>query len=109
MKRKLKFIDDAPKYIWLGKRGKPRIAKEVQFHDGSTIYISEAPNYGAAMERIYNSSMQMDEVNAAKYLFALAHVMDEEDENNFYLLLTDFREWYKMLSTDYSETKDETE
>jgi len=109
MKRKLKFIDDAPKYIWLGKRGVPRNAEEIQYHDGSIVYISDAPNYKAAVERIYNSSVQMDAANQAKYLFGLAHVMDEEDEDNFYLLLTDFNEWHTMLSTDNSEPKNGTE
>jgi hypothetical protein len=109
MKRKLKFVHDKPKFIWLGKRGIPRNAEEVQYYDGSTIYISDAPNYKSAIERIFNSSVQMDESNAAKYLFGLAHVMDDEDEDNFYLQLTNFKEWHKMLSTSDSDQKDETE
>ncbi len=109
MKRKLKFIDDKPKYIWLGKRGIPRNAEQVEYHDGSTVYISDAPNYKAAIERIYNSSVQMDDDSRDKYVFGLAHVMDDEDEDNFYLLLTDFSEWYTMLITDISDSKDETE
>lgn len=109
MNRKLKFIDDIPKYIWLGKRGIPRNSKELVYHDGSIIYISNAPNYKSALERIYNSSKQMDETNQEKYMFGLAHVLDEDDEDNFYLLLTDFKEWHTMLDTNISEPKNGTE
>ena len=108
MKRKLKFENDIPKYIWLGKRGIPRNAEEITYHDGTKIYLSVAPTYRSAMERIYNSSALMDEDNQAKYMFGLAHVMDEEDEDNFFLLLTDFNTWHTILDTDYSDSKSGT-
>jgi hypothetical protein len=109
MKRKLKFQDDIPKYIWLGKRGVPRYAEEITYHDGTPIYLSIAPNYHSALERIFNSSKFMDSNNQDKYMFGLSHVLDDEDEDNFYLLLTDFKEWHTMLDTNISEPKNGTE
>lgn len=105
MKRKIKFKGE-PKFIWLGARGFPRNSEELEFRDGSIIRVSTAPSYRAALERIYTSSQRMDEADSEKYVFALIQYLDDEDEDTFYLLLKDFKEWHKVIDMDY---KNETE
>lgn len=106
MKRKIKFKDGIPKYIWLGARGFPRDSDELEFFDGSSIRVSTAPSYRAALERIYTSSQRMEEKDREKYLFALLQYLDDEDEDTFYLMLMDFKDWYKVINMDH---KSETE
>ncbi|SOK58318.1 hypothetical protein [Yersinia phage fHe-Yen9-04] len=102
MKRKIKFKDDIPKYVWLGNRGFPNQHTIITYHDNSIIRVSDAPNYRSALERIYTFSKQCrnnDEI--LKYEFALCHYVDDEDEDTFYLLLLPFNEWYKHIDMDH--------
>ncbi|AQW88581.1 hypothetical protein pEaSNUABM50_00054 [Erwinia phage pEa_SNUABM_50] len=106
MKRKIKFKDGAPKYIWLGNRGFPNKHEVLTWHDESIIRVSDAPSYRGALERIYTfSKLTNNETETAKYEFALCHYLDDEDEDTFYLLLQPFSEWHKMIDMD---NKDET-
>lgn len=106
MKRKIKFKDGIPKFIWLGSRGYPRDSEKMQYNDGSTIHISTAPNYKAALERIYTSSIHLNEKDSEKYFFALLQYLDDEDEDTFYLMFEDFKKWHKVIDMDH---KSETE
>lgn len=106
MKRKIKFKDDVPKFIWLGSRGFPRDSEVIDYHDNSLIRVSTAPNYRAALERIYTSSQHMSDNDSDKYVFALIQYLDDEDEDTFYLMLMDFKDWYKVIDMDH---KNETE
>lgn len=104
MKRKIKFKDE-PKFIWLGSRGYPKSSDKLEYRDGSTIHVSPAPNYRAALERIYTSSMRLSDDDREKYMFALIQLLDDEDEDTFYLMLMEFKEWYKVIDMDHkSET-----
>lgn len=106
MKRKIKFRDGIPKFIWLGARGFPRDSDVVEYRDDTLIRVSTAPNYRAALERIYTSSQRMEEEDREKYLFALLQYLDDEDEDTFYLMLMDFKDWHKVMDMDH---KSETE
>ena len=106
MKRKIKFKDDIPKFVWLGARGFPKDSDEIHYYDGSIIHVSTAPNYRSALERIYASSKHMIEDSAKKFMFALVQYLDDQDEDIFYLMLMDFKEWHKHIDMDY---KNETE
>lgn len=100
MKRKIKFKDGIPKYIWLGARGFPRNSESLECTDGSIIHISEAPSYRAALERIYTSSKLMQGEDQQKYFYALLQYLDMDDEDIFYLMFIDFNEWHKFIDMD---------
>lgn len=106
MKRKIKFKDNIPKFIWLGSRGYPNDHDEIKYTDGSSIRVSTAPNYRSALERIYTSSQRLSDSDREKYIFGLLQYLDDEDEDTFYLMLMDFKDWYKVIDMDYkNETK----
>lgn len=100
MKRKIKFKDDIPKFVWLGARGFPKDSDKIQYSDGSFIHVSTAPNYRAALERIYTSSMYMEPKDAEKFMSGLVQYLDDQDEDIFYLMLMEFKEWHKHIDMD---------
>lgn len=97
MKRKLKFKDDVPVFIWLGKRGWPWSADKVQFFDDSIIHVERNVPYKMALDRIKTASKFFVKEEAEKFMYALVQYMDDEDEDNFFLMLMDFNEWHKVL------------
>lgn len=100
MKRKIKFKNDIPKYIWLGTRGFPNKHEVLLYEDESIIRVSDT-NYRSALERIYTySKYNLSETETAKYEFGICHYLDGEDEDTFYLLLQPFSEWYKIIDMD---------
>ena len=106
MKFKIKFKDNIPKFVWLGSRGYPRDSEVLEYSEGSTIHVSTAPSYRAALERIYTSSKMLEPENREKYFFAMIQYLDDQDEDTFYLLLREYDEWYKIIDMDH---KNETE
>lgn len=106
MKRVIKFKDGVPKFIWLGARGYPRDSEVITYSDGSQVRVSTAPNYRAALERIYSSSKHMNKEDSSKFMTALIEYLDDEDEDTFYLMLMEFNQWHKVIDMDHkNETK----
>lgn len=99
MQRKLKFKDDVPVFIWLGNRGVPRNATYIDYNNSTKIAVQklEPESYSYAMERIIISSKTFSPSDAEKFLFALVQYLDEDDEDNFFLLLMDFNKWHEVL------------
>lgn len=99
MQRKLKFKDDIPVFIWLGNRGIPKTAKYIEYTNGQKIAVEEIKpeSYYYAMERIIISSKTFSHSDAEKFMYALCQYLDEDDEDNFFLLLMDFNKWHEVL------------